>query len=241
MTWWRPVSDTGTRSARLSTASTSSSCPRSGPWRPREPSPNGSCDRACSASRSRSTCSAGRPLRCPAEPRRTGFPHTSRLSPPLARMRSFSARASRWKPRSNAVKVPRLLGGRLSFALATLFARAVVVVAGTTRSVGAAPTCDPFTPPVFRGEVPTGNDVLGFDLGSQEVTSAESDEYVAAVDAASPRVESGVCEHSAEGGPLTYACVGKPENVSPSELAAVQANARTLRDPATPAGTASAL
>ena len=133
------------------------------------------------------------------------------------------------------------MGGRLSFALATLFACAVVVVAGTTRSVGAAPTCDPFTPPTFRGEVPTGNDVLGFDLGSQEVTSAESDEYVAAVDAASPRVVSGVFGHSVEGRPLTYAIVGKPENVSPTGLAAVQANARTLMDPATPAGTASAL
>ena len=105
-------------------------------------------------------------------------------------MLSFSAPASRWKLNSNAVKLPRLLGGRLSLALATLFACAVVVVAGTTRSVGAAPTCDPFTPPTFRGEVPTGNEVLGFDLGSQEVTSAEADEYVAAVDAASPHTMS---------------------------------------------------
>ena len=127
-------------------------------------------------------------------------------------MLSFSAPASRWKLNSNAVKLPRLLGGRLSLALATLFACAVVVVAGTTRSVGAAPTCDPFTPPTFRGEVPTGNEVLGFDLGSQEVTSAEADEYVAAVDAASPRVISGVFGHSVEGRPLTYAIVGKPED-----------------------------
>ena len=133
------------------------------------------------------------------------------------------------------------MGGRLSFALVTLFACAVVAVAGTTSSVGAAPTCDPFTPPTFRGEVPTGNDVLGFDLGSQEVTSAESDEYVAAVDAASARVVSGVFGHSVEGRPLTYAIVGKPENVTPSGLAAVQANARTLMNPATPVGTASAL
>jgi hypothetical protein len=78
----------------------------------------------------------------------------------------------------------------------TLFACALVALAPeTTRSAGAAPSCDPFTPPAFRGEVPTGHDVLGFDLGSQEVTAAESDAYVAAVDAASPRVVSGVFGH----------------------------------------------
>jgi hypothetical protein len=60
------------------------------------------------------------------------------------------------------------LGGRFVFALVALVACTVVAVAGTTRSVGAAPTCDPFTAPTLRGEVPTGQDVLGFDLGSQE-------------------------------------------------------------------------
>ena len=58
--------------------------------------------------------------------------------------------------------------------LVTLLACGLVAVAGTTRSVGAAPTCDPFTPPTLRGEVPTGQDVLGFDFGSQEVTAAEA-------------------------------------------------------------------
>lgn len=48
-----------------------------------------------------------------------------------------SMRQPRWKPHSNAVEVPRLLGGRLSFALATLFACAIVAVAGTARSIGA--------------------------------------------------------------------------------------------------------
>jgi hypothetical protein len=113
------------------------------------------------------------------------------------------------------------LGGRFSFALVALFACAVIAVAGTTLSAGAAPTCDPFTPPTLRGEVPTGQDVLGFDLGSQEVTAAEADEYVAAVDAASPRIVSGIFGHSVEGRPLTYAIVGKPENVTPAGLTAV--------------------
>ena len=134
------------------------------------------------------------------------------------------------------------MGGRLSFALVTLFACAVVALApGTTRSVGAAPSCDPFTPPTFRGDVPTGHDVLGFDLGSQEVTAAQSDAYVAAVDAASPRVVSAVFGQSVEGRPLIYAIVGKPENVTPAGLASVQSRARTLMDPATAPQTAAAL
>ncbi|HET6658149.1 MAG TPA: M14 family zinc carboxypeptidase [Gaiellaceae bacterium] len=134
------------------------------------------------------------------------------------------------------------MGGRLAFGIVALAACVLVALApGAAHKAGAAPTCDPFTPASFRGEVPTGHDVLGFDLGSQEVTSAESDTYVAAVDAASPRVVSGVFGHSVEGRPLTYAIVGKPENVTPSGLAAVQANARTLMDPTTSASTAAAL
>jgi hypothetical protein len=135
------------------------------------------------------------------------------------------------------------LGGRVTFGLVTLAACALVALApGAGRqTAGAAASCDAFTPPTFRGEVPTGRDVLGFDLGSQEVTAAESDAYVAAVDAASPRIVSGVAGHSVEGRPLTYAIVGKPENVTPTGLAAVQSAARTLEDPATPAASASAL
>ena len=133
------------------------------------------------------------------------------------------------------------MGGRLTFALVTLLACTLVAFAGTTRSVGAAPTCDPFTPPTFRGEVPTGQDVLGFDLGSQEVTAAEANEYVDAVDVASDRVVSGVFGLSVEGRQLTYAIVGKPENVTPLGLAAVQSAARTLMDPNAPAGTTAAL
>ena len=43
----------------------------------------------------------------------------------------------------------------------------------------------------FLGQVPTSEAELGFALGSQEVTASEADEYVQAVDAASPRVVSG--------------------------------------------------
>ena len=47
--------------------------------------------------------------------------------------------------------------------------------------------------------------MLGFGLGSQEVTAAEADEYVQAVDAASSRVVSGVLATSWDGHPLRYA------------------------------------
>jgi Zinc carboxypeptidase len=109
-------------------------------------------------------------------------------------------------------------------------------VAGPVGSATAAPvaSCDPMqTPPSFRGEVPTAEKVLGFALGSQEVTAAQSDAYVDAVDAASARVVSGTLGTTWQGRPIRYALVGRPENVTPEGLAGIQQAARTLRDPAT--------
>jgi hypothetical protein len=98
----------------------------------------------------------------------------------------------------------------------------------------AAASCDSMeTPPSFRGEVPTSQQVLGFALGSQEVTSAAANAYVDAVDAASPRVVSGTLGTTWQGRPIRYALVGRPENVTPEGLAAIRQAARTLRDPAT--------
>jgi hypothetical protein len=70
-------------------------------------------------------------------------------------------------------------------------------------------------PPSVRGEVPTTEQVLGFALGSREVTAAESDAYVDAVDAASARVVSGTLGTTWEGRPIRYTLVGSPENVTP--------------------------
>ena len=109
-------------------------------------------------------------------------------------------------------------------------------VAGPAGSATAArvASCDPMqTPPSFRGEVPTAEKVLGFALGSQEVTAAQSDAYVDAVDAASARVVSGTLGTTWQGRPIRYALVGRPENVTPEGLAGIQQAARTLRDPAT--------
>jgi hypothetical protein len=41
--------------------------------------------------------------------------------------------------------------------------------------------------------------VLGINLGDRDVTTAESDRYLLAVDAASPRVTSGVAATSVQG------------------------------------------
>ena len=71
--------------------------------------------------------------------------------------------------------------------------------------------CHPIqTTPEFSGVTPTAHEVLGFDLGDQEVTAAESDAYLQAIDDASDRVTSGTMGHSVEGRPLRYAIVGAP-------------------------------
>lgn len=131
------------------------------------------------------------------------------------------------------------------FALAALLGL-VVALATTSATVTsavepaqAARACDPTqTPPSFRGEVPTAQQVIGFPLGSQEVTSAQSDAYVDAVDAASPRVISGTLGTSWLGRPLRYALVGTPGNLSRNGLPRIQADLRRLMNPATPAGEA---
>ena len=62
---------------------------------------------------------------------------------------------------------------------------------------------------------PRRSEVLGFPLGSREVTAAETNAYVDAVDAASDRVVSGTFGTSWQGRQLRYTLVGDPENVTP--------------------------
>jgi Zinc carboxypeptidase len=104
--------------------------------------------------------------------------------------------------------------------------------------------CDPIqTPPAYLDSVPTGEDVpaLGFPIGSQEVTSAQSNAYIAAVDAASDRVVSGTAATSVEGRDLEYAIVGDPAHVTQSGLTAIQDAIGELRDPLAPAAQAEQL
>jgi hypothetical protein len=124
------------------------------------------------------------------------------------------------------------------------FGAVIAAVAGLLL-MGAGPAaaaqCDPFGPATFRGQVPTPKQVLGTDLGQRDVTTAESDAYLKAVDDASPRVVSGTAAKSVEGRALRYAIVGKPDRLTPSGLARVRATAATLMDPSTPAREARAI
>jgi len=120
--------------------------------------------------------------------------------------------------------------------LVVLVVLSIGSLAGSTAvsETALAATCDPIqTTPTFLGQAPTAETTLGFALGSQEVTAAEANTYVEAVDAASPRVVSGVLATSWQGRPLRYALVGKAENVTPAGLEAIRAATQRLRDPAT--------
>ncbi|MFC7343558.1 M14 family zinc carboxypeptidase [Saccharopolyspora griseoalba] len=98
----------------------------------------------------------------------------------------------------------------------------------------AQPACDPFTRPAVDEAVPTAREVLGFDLGQREVTTAESDRYLQAVADSSAKVTDDVLATSSRGRPLRYAVVGKPENTTPGALAGIGEKLGLLRDPKTP-------
>ena len=108
-----------------------------------------------------------------------------------------------------------------------------MLLAGSGTATAAPPPCDPFGPATFRGQVPTPQQVIGINLGDRDVTTAESDAYVAAVDAASPRVVSGSLAKSVQGRDLRYAIVGNPDRMTTSGLARVRASAAQLMDPST--------
>jgi Zinc carboxypeptidase len=117
-------------------------------------------------------------------------------------------------------------------ACASLALAATVSVAPAS----AQAVCDPIqTPPVFDQSVPTADEVLGFELGSQEVTSAEANEYMDALDIDdTDRVVTGTAATTVEGRHLNYAIVGAEENVTASRLFEIQEAIGELRDPATP-------
>ena len=114
------------------------------------------------------------------------------------------------------------------------------LVAGLTVAVAAPATaqtteqCDPWSAS-FRGEVPTAQEVIGIELGARDVTTAESDAYLLAVDRASARVSSGVAATSVQGRPLRYAVVGRSANVTAKGLERVRRSAAALMDPRTSA------
>jgi hypothetical protein len=129
-----------------------------------------------------------------------------------------------------------------SLLLCAALGAALLPVVPAAAGPPAAPACDPVrTPPELAGQVPTAEEVIGIPLGERDVTTAESDAYLQAVAAASPRVTAGTAAVSWEGRPLRYAIVGKPANVTPGGLARIRLATSLLRDPRTPAKLASHL
>jgi hypothetical protein len=112
-----------------------------------------------------------------------------------------------------------------------------LLLASAAPAAAQTAACDPWSAS-FRGEVPTAQQVLGFELGARDVTTAESDAYLLAVDRASARVTSGVAATSVQGRPLRYAIVGNPGTVSATGLETVRNAAAALMDPRTPAAKA---
>lgn len=123
----------------------------------------------------------------------------------------------------------------LSTAAAALVAGLVAPVA--TASAAAPASCDPFGPAAVDPGVPTPTSVLGFPLGTRDVTTAESDQYLTALAQASPRVQDGVVGYSVLNRAIRYAAVGDPAWTSEAGLAQLSENIRQLRDPATPQAT----
>ncbi|PTL60104.1 M14 family zinc carboxypeptidase [Paraconexibacter algicola] len=98
----------------------------------------------------------------------------------------------------------------------------------------AAVPCTPGGAPLPA--VPTWEAVNGFPLGERQATNAEIERYVAAVDAASDRVDAGIAGRSVDGRALPVVHVGAPEHVTPAGRRRIGARARALRDarPGTP-------
>jgi hypothetical protein len=117
---------------------------------------------------------------------------------------------------------------------ATLLALCLLVGGLLAGPTAAQAACHPIqSTPNFTGVMPTANEILGFALGDQEVTSEESDTYLGAIADASDRVIAGTAGSSVENRPLRYAIVGTPEHVSENGLADIRAAIAQLRDPAT--------
>lgn len=77
--------------------------------------------------------------------------------------------------------------------------------------------------------VPSAATVLGRDLSATPLTPAEADRYLTALDAASPRITTGIAGRTVEDRPLRYAIVGDPRALVPRRLATIAASARAVR------------
>jgi hypothetical protein len=118
----------------------------------------------------------------------------------------------------------RRLPTRLT-ALAAAVALAFGTVAGPRPAI-AQEGCDPFqTAPEYDASTPR------FGFGETQMTVAEIDAYLTAVDGASNRVVTAEAARSVKGTAIRYAIVGTPDRVTPAGLAAIRANLAVLQDP----------
>ena len=92
---------------------------------------------------------------------------------------------------------------------------------------------DSAAPGPARTGVPHPRQLLGIDFTDRPFTLAESDRYLTAVAAASPRVRTGVSARSWQGRPVRYAIVAGPELLTDQALAAARRRRALLRDPTT--------
>lgn len=129
---------------------------------------------------------------------------------------------------------------RLAAGLALAAAAAVAVlpgaVSGTASGRVASQAGAPASPriaacPAVPGArpLPPAERVIGRALDAAPLSADETDAYLRALDAASPRIVTGVAGRSVRGRPLRYALLGDPRDLSPARLRAVSAALRALR------------
>jgi len=110
------------------------------------------------------------------------------------------------------------------FLVTILFVTVLVPAAfASIATASAAATCLPFqTSSVFTGEIATAESVLGFSIGSQEMTTDQINTYLDAIAASSLhakpehdiRVITGTAATSVQGRLLRYAIIGRKANVT---------------------------
>ncbi|MDO9409995.1 M14 family zinc carboxypeptidase, partial [Patulibacter sp.] len=108
-------------------------------------------------------------------------------------------------------------------------AGSVLAAPGSSGSVPAAARAAACPVVPGAGELPTAEAVLGHGLTSAPPTADEADRLLLALDAASPRIVSGVAGRSVRGRPLRYAVVGAPADLTPARLRAISSAARAVR------------
>jgi Zinc carboxypeptidase len=117
------------------------------------------------------------------------------------------------------------------FAATAVSLSLLVSAAGSPGPALALVACDPFqTTPEYTEDVRTADEVIGFSLGSQQVSADQINEYLAAVDEDSDRVVTGVAATSVGDRAIEYAIVGSPDRIA-TGLSSIRANLQILRDP----------